>query len=438
MGATQMMVVGPTDHDARSDQYDLPKEDRASNRDPVVFAQPSQPTLVIPRRLLVKLWAHVNEAKRMLTRRGLEVGGLLVGPRVQGGKVTVDEIIPLPIGYEFGPAFQMSQSDLARIAPELESLKGDPSRAAVGFFRSRTRGDGTLRDTDHTIFDEIKGRHASFAADFRCSLVLAPVSESEALVCVAWRYGGGWHEMRPQRLRSDPASGITVLAATTHQQMPPPLPAMAPAPPPFFSGATLQDGYRVADTPAVDNHVVNNHVVNNRFVDQYPVENRVAPREASVLRSRLAMVLYALVAVAGAASGYHFSAMKHSDPTPAVAVKTPARPMPLGFSATRQDSVWKLSWDRASMDALNPVGAMLSIEDGGYLQQLPLAPADLASGALFYTAQTSDLTFSLRLDLGGSHVEEHVRVLEAVANPPRATSKKFTGGHAPGSTIRNR
>jgi hypothetical protein len=407
MGATQMMLVGPADRDVRSDhRYDLPKEERGAGLYPVVFSQPSQPTLAIPRDLLVQLWAHVNEGKRMLTRRGLEVGGLLVGPRVQGGKVTVDEIIPLPIGYEFGPAFQMSHSDLARIAPELDALKGDPSRAVVGFFRSRTRGDGTLRDTDHTIFDEIKGRHASFAADFRCSLVLAPVSESEALVCVAWRYGGGWHEMLPQRLLSDPASGITVLPSNS-QQMPPPLPPMAPAPPPFFSSATPQDGYPLADAPAVQ----------NRFVDRYAVENRVAPRVGNVLRSRVAMVLYALVAVAGAASGYHFSVMKHSDPTSAVALKTPTRPMPLGFSATRQDSVWKLSWDRASMDALNPVGAMLSIEDGGYLQQLPLAPPDLASGSLFYTPQTSDLTFRLRVDLGGSHVEENVRVLKAPPAP---------------------
>jgi hypothetical protein len=64
---------------------------------------------------------------------------------------------------------------------------------------------------------------------------------------------------------------------------------------------------------------------------------------------------------------------------------------------------------------------MLSIEDGGYVQQVPLAPSELASGTLFYTPQTSDLTFSLRLDLGGSHVEEHVRVLQATADLPRGS-----------------
>jgi hypothetical protein len=394
MGATQMMVAGQPD-------VDIPNE--GFREDPLVFAQPSQPTLAMPKGLVVQLWAHVNEAKRMLTRRGLEVGGLLIGPRVQGGKVTVDEIVPLPIDYQYGPSFQMSLSDLERIAPEVNSLKDDPSRAVVGFFRSHTRGDATLRDTDHKIFEEIKSSHASFAADFRCSLVLAPVSESEALACVAWRYGGRWHEMQPQRLQSSAACGVTVLPSNTYQSntypaVPPPLPAMAPAPQAFFSGLTPQDGYRLA-----------------------AAENHVAPRIANAWRGRLAMVLFALVAAAGAASGYRYSVMKHSDPTPAVPVKTAARPMPLGFSAARESSVWKLSWNRASMDALNPVGAMLSIEDGGYLQQVPLAPSELASGTLFYTPQTSDLTFSLRIDLGGSHVEEHVRVLQATADLPRTS-----------------
>lgn len=368
----------------------------ARSEEPILFSQPNQPTLAMPKDLLVRVWAHVNEGKRMLTRRGLEVGGLLVGPRVQGGKVTVDEIIPLPIGYEFGPAFQMSRSDLARIAPEIDYLKEDSARAVVGFYRSQTRGDATLRDTDHTIFDEIKGQHASFAADFRCSLVLTPVTESEALACVAWRYGGRWHEMQPQKLQSSASSGVTVLPSNTYQPMPPPLPlppplpvwTPAPEPPPLFSGAIPQDGY----------------------------EDRVAPRAGGSMRSRLAIVLFALVAVAGAASGYRFSVTKHSDPPPAVPVKTAARPIPMGFSANREDSVWKLTWNRGSIDALNPVGAMLSIEDGGFLQQLPLGPGDLASGVLFYTPQTSDLTFSLRLDLGGSHVEEHVRVLQATAS----------------------
>jgi hypothetical protein len=65
------------------------------------------------------------------------------------------------------------------------------------------------------------------------------------------------------------------------------------------------------------------------------------------------------------------------------------------------------------MDALNPIAAVLYIEDGGYAQQVSLAPADLTSGIIFYTPQSSNLTFRLRIDHGGEQFEEHVRVLGA-------------------------
>src|SRR5580698_7957636 len=83
------------------------------------------------------------------------------------------------------------------------------------------------------------------------------------------------------------------------------------------------------------------------------------------------------------------------------------------------------------MDALNPIGALLTIEDGGYQQQVPLEPADLASGTLFYTPQSNELTFGLRIDLGGSHLEEHVRVLEPVQNTQRPVDR------VPQSVLRN-
>ena len=51
---------------------------------------------------------------------------------------------------------------------------------------------------------------------------------------------------------------------------------------------------------------------------------------------------------------------------------------------------------------------------------MPLSRAELASGLLYYTPQSSDLSFSLRVDRGGADLEEHVRVLEA---PPVTQAK---------------
>ena len=127
----------------------------------------------------------------------------------------------------------------------------------------------------------------------------------------------------------------------------------------------------------------------------------------------------ATVFVLGMAGGaYRWLAMTRVPPP--VQTVSAAGSTHLGFSAKREGADWKLSWDRASIDALNPAWATLSIQDGGYQQQVPLSRAELASGLLYYTPQSSDLSFSLRVDRGGADLEEHVRVLEAPPVTPGA------------------
>jgi hypothetical protein len=324
----------------------------------LIFGDDPEWSLAVPKCLIEQLWPFVDGAARMLPGRGLEVGGLLVGPKVDGGAVVVDGFIPFPIEYRYGPSFQMSPGDLARIEPLIESAHLDPSRTIVGFYRSRTRGDEALRWGDYQILDEIERVHPSFSIDFRCYFILAPVTGSDALAHIALRDGGPWYQMLPFRLRSNPPA------------VNPPLTA--------------------------------------------------AKRRGLTWRARF--LLYGLTAIAGLGCGYHWSLSKHQPPAAAPIVAT--APAHLQFSAKHEGPVWKLSWDPASIDALKPVGAILSIEDGGYQQQIPLTPGDLATGMLFYTPESSDLTFRLRIDRGGAHVEEHVRVLAATQVAPKPVLTK--------------
>src|SRR4029077_18984035 len=79
----------------------------------------------------------------------------------------------------------------------------------------------------------------------------------------------------------------------------------------------------------------------------------------------------------------------------------PAKAVPrLEFSATFESPVWRLSWNRAAMDALKPVRAVLSIQDGAVQQEVPFTASDLSSGTAFYTPQGGDLNFGLRVDRG--------------------------------------
>jgi hypothetical protein len=383
----------------------------------LVFGEEGRPSLVIPKALIAQIWAQVSEGTRMLSRGGgLEVGGLLVGPKVRGGKVTIDEIVPVAIEYEHGPSFQMSSSDLERIGPAVESVQDDQSKVVVGFYRSRTRGDGTLRESDLEIFDAIQRAHSSYDADFRTCFVLAPVAESTALACIAVRYGGGWHEMQPFTLRSNPLAIIAM----------PPANALLPivknfhsddsALPPALSNSAMQavGEIRTAERRLTEHRMTERRLPEPRVMEQQPPDDgpEVAPLVAWVrgLPPKVWLVAASLMVLIAGLLVYR-GFQKPAEPV-STRVEATANTH-LGFSATREGPVWKLSWDRAAMDALNPIGAVLSIEDGGYDQQVPLAPPDLASGTLFYTPQSSDLTFKLRIDRGGSHIEEDVRVLEA-------------------------
>src|SRR5579871_2097583 len=397
----------------------------------LIFGEEGRPSLVIPKALIAQIWAQVTEGTRMLSRGGgLEVGGLLVGPKVRGGKVAIDEIIPFAIEYEHGPSFQLSAADLEKIGPAVEAVQDDPSKVVVGVYRSRTRGDGTLRESDLEIFDAIQHAHTSYDADFRTCLVLAPVAESTALACIAVRYGGGWHEMQPFTLRSNPlaiiamppANALLPIVRNPHSDEP-----TAPA---VVSTSAMQTvtEHRAPERRVTEHRFTEQRLTEHRTTERRPPEPRIAepqPPEDDETNSPIAWMsalppriwLYAgavLVLIFGL---FLYRGFK-KPAAPVTRVET-ASNTHLGFSATREGPVWRLSWDRAAMDALNPVGAVLSIEDGGYDQQVPLAPPDLASGTLFYTPQSSDLTFRLRIDRGGSHIEEDVRVLEAPKLGPR-------------------
>jgi hypothetical protein len=381
MQALESRVVESQDPEVWSDYlHDLPEGTLVfPNGEDLLFGDDPDWSLAVPKVLIGQLWPFVNGGARMLPGRGLEVGGLLVGPKVEGGPIVVDGFIPLPIEYRYGPSYQMSPADMARIAPVIESIQLDPSKAIVGFYRSRTRGDEALRSSDYEILDAIEKAHPSFDADFRCYFILAPVSESDALAHIALRDEGPWYQMMPFRLRSEPPTVI------------------------------LPPSVRI---------------------------NRLT------WRARIFMYLYALTALAGLASGYHWSIVRQPPPASLAPVETAAASAHLQFSAMPDGAVWKLTWDPASINALKPVGAILSIEDGGYQQQVPLAPSDLANGNLIYRPESNDLTFRLRIDRGGSHVEEHVRVLAAnpvVAKPllnkthaqTKAKSRRAKAPHKP-------
>jgi hypothetical protein len=102
----------------------------------------------------------------------------------------------------------------------------------------------------------------------------------------------------------------------------------------------------------------------------------------------------------------------------------------MGFAANPEGGIWKLTWNRDAVTALNPSSASLSIRDGANQQQIPLTAAELGAGMVFYTPQSGDLVFGLKLLLPGAPPEEEeVRVLQPMSVPQTASVQIMTTGH---------
>jgi hypothetical protein len=372
----------------------------------LIFGEASPLSLTIPKALIAKIWGQVEEGVRIVPRGGVEVGGLLVGPKSRGSGVVVDGVIPLSIEYEHGPVFRMSSSDVARIAASVQSVQVDPSKAVVGFYRSQTRGSETFRDSDREIFYAIEQTHTSFATDFLCYLVLSPVSKTEMLTCVSVCNGEEWDGLQ-FTLHSSP---LSVEATSSYAQ-----PGSVP------DGVQVSDPVEASLVPAVPQTVPPlTTEPGNALPDLKVLLRTVMSAVLTAVKtirppSKRFYVVAGVLVLAGAFGGYRWIVKR---PEPA---QTSVLSLHMGFSANREGPIWRLSWDRDAMAQIKPSGAVLAIKDGNRKQQLNLVPADLSSGTILYTPRGGDLVFSLQVERGSAApIEEHIRVLDSqsVQKPP--------------------
>jgi len=389
--------------------HNLPLE-AAGETGSLIFGPASQSPIAIPKILLAKMWGLVDQGVRLLPRGGAEIGGLLVGPKSRENGLVVDAILPLTIEYKFGPSMKMSDADFAKLAELIESVQSDPAKAVVGFYRSQTRKNETFRETDRQICAAIEKTHTSFADHFSCYFVVAPISRAEKLAHVWMKKGGDWEYsqslLRANALPSVPAPPPTVSRDKTHVET--------------LAVETISEQVQPAPAPV--------------FFD-FPVPATAPPwRPSRRFYSTLAIFAATFVVSAAGMGGYNaYEAMLKNRAAAAEAAATAVQaavnqestpPLRMGFSAAHENGLWKLSWDRGTMDVLKPSGAVLAIKDGANQQEIHLTPADLSSGTIYYTSRSGDLSFSLQLESAGSTtpMEEHVRILEGPPPPETAVT----------------
>ena len=97
------------------------------------------------------LSARVREAAAVeepQSRRGTEIGGLLLGRRIDPGKVRIEHFEELASEHRRGASFDLSPSDRVRLLRRVEKKR--PTEV-LGYFRSHTRLGMYLDENDNTV-----------------------------------------------------------------------------------------------------------------------------------------------------------------------------------------------------------------------------------------------------------------------------------------------
>lgn len=94
-----------------------------------------------------------------LPKRGIEIGGLLLGSVSERAPylVSVEDVCPIESEHRSGPAFILSDADQIRLDELLARTRGFSEHFVIGYYRSRT-APGALPDLDQTD-RELIGRY---------------------------------------------------------------------------------------------------------------------------------------------------------------------------------------------------------------------------------------------------------------------------------------
>lgn len=101
------------------------------------------------------IYQEVMEGFNALPRRGVEVGGVLLGVR-DGDRVTIEDFEPVLSEHRFGPSYLLSETDTQSLKETIDWFQSGarPQLAVVGFYRSHTRSEFSATGEDEKIFAE--------------------------------------------------------------------------------------------------------------------------------------------------------------------------------------------------------------------------------------------------------------------------------------------
>ena len=363
----------------------------------------------------------VMEGFKTVPRRGLEVGGVLLG-RIAADQdsavVSVDSAVPLDCEHERGPSLWLSERDMRVLADLVAAHPPDRETGmrVVGFYRSQTRHEMLLPDTADRLLMEQR-----FSGTPELFLMIRPSAGAGAGAALfLW---DGEQFQSPDPCLEFPFQSAVLRSGEYRLEHG--VGGTAAAPSSALAGvARPARAHHLA--AVVDTQLKDPPMANPRRKLSFRVEaaryraaaaawlRRWSPRwerpawSPGWTKPALSVAAVAAVVAAGA-WGVHWY-QQSVEPAPSS----------LALTVDRDAGALRVRWDRGAAAIRNARSATLWINDGARQDRLTLDTAQLRQGSVAYWPSNDDVNFRLEVLDARRTVTESVRVvgLAPPAPPP--------------------
>ena len=356
--------------------------------------------------VVARLGMEVRVAFKRVPRRGLEIGGILVGRTDHRDDTTtfwIEGFESIDSEHRSGPSYILSEPDFVLLREGL-TKKG---AASIGIFRSQTRSQQLLlEEADGKMFERC------FADGDALFLLACPVAAKAAffvredgeMKCV-YEFGLGTPlapSVAPQSPDSpEPGSPEVLRLLQPPAEIQTALLAVSRSSNPAEKEDTASDSVQIADRQR------------SRAID----DGLAKPwggwfgRGARFRKETWLAAALIFSAVLGAGIGV----LSHRHP-PVLHAQRVA-PEDLHLTVEGNGGSVRLHWDQNSSAIRNPSRAVLHIQDGEYQIVKNLTPSEVSAGSVAYEPRSRDVTFRLDLSSPTADASGLVQVVNLPAQP---------------------
>lgn len=329
---------------------------------------PGKPVAVeLDLRVVDGLNAEVLRGLGAVPKRGVEVGGVLLGAVVPGtpATVAVRQFEPIAIEYLHGPQYRLSDRDKQNFTIAMARLRHQSlDLRPVGFYRSDTGDAFSLTEDDRPILDEF------FPHPEDLVLLIHPAVLKAPTATILVRGNGAFPAELPPgfAFRRRELTGVA-----------------SEAPPVEWNRHPHRDDLAA---PAAEVPVA------------VPVAEPIAHQLAeepprSRLRVALTVLMLALLAL-GAAAG-DWWARRHDPPVSATILQT-EDPYVLGLAGEEKNGNILLRWNRSARILGSAQHGQLTIAEGDKSKTIELDAVQLRNGVVLYRHVAPEIKFRLEVE----------------------------------------